>query len=839
MGLFGADPDSVVENTAGERIARSAGAGAAMVAAPEFAGRTAPNLISSAYRAVKGAATGALSGAGAEGAREVAPEPFKPLASVVGGLAGGFVPGAAVATVKGGARELGLMSTASAERTAARRVADAASNPEAVRNSLGSAEELVSGSRPTSFEVTNDPGIGGLSREMERKYPAQFAQRAAEQNEARLAHLRGVQPEGDPADVGDYLRRTMQRLDDQHQQIVSAATERARAGAEQLGGRGAADEYGASLRGSAQDAADKVRAQERGLWEAIDPRGDLTVNASPLKQAVNDVFGSVGPSARPLSSDERAIKDAVSNYGPQTPFRDVADLRSWVSDAMRHELRMGGNTQSYGRLARLRGAIEGAITATAEMKAQQAPDEIRSGLDAYERSLQQQADNWRAARRSGEQGYLEVQPSGTSRVSSRFGTQGQSGGGFTDNSGNQGILGGTQFDSEANARLKTATQATRDRVDTFNRGPVGQILRKDGRQDQYRFPDSVVAAKIFHPGPSGAEDVASYRRAVGDQNALVALQDYAASSLRQRAMRPDGTLDPARTQAWLRAHQNALRGFPDLQRRFADAATASEAINSAMTARRAALDAYQTGALAKVMRASSADDATRTIGSILGSANRNEQMRQLAVATARDPDARAGLRKAVADFMQSRFVKANGAEMKPDAFLNFLRQNKDTLRQVFDRKEFEGLNALAADLLRSNSKTAIAQTSGPSILKNLITEGAGAVLGGVSNVQSPLAGFLTAKVVNKLREAGITRVDEVVRDAMLNPNLAYALLAKGKPSSAVANDLARALSRSSVATASLGLIGKPKVQSRTEDVQPTAGSRWERFLDGNGISLSP
>lgn len=180
--------------------------------------------------------------------------------------------------------------------------------------------------------------------------------------------------------------------------------------------------------------------------------------------------------------------------------------------------------------------------------------------------------------------------------------------------------------------------------------------------------------------------------------------------------------------------------------------------------------------------------------------------------------------------------------MKPDAFVNFLRQNKDTLRQVFDRKEFEGLNALAADLLRSNSKTAITQISGPSILKNLITEGAGAVLGGVSNVQSPLAGFLTAKVVNKLREAGITRVDEVVRDAMLNPNLAYALLAKGKPSSAVANDLARALSRSSVATASLALFGKAKAQARASEAPsapPAAGSRWGRYLNGSSISLSP
>jgi hypothetical protein len=119
---------------------------------------------------------------------------------------------------------------------------------------------------------------------------------------------------------------------------------------------------------------------------------------------------------------------------------------------------------------------------------------------------------------------------------------------------------------------------------------------------------------------------------------------------------------------------------------------------------------------------------------------------------------------------------------------------------------------------------------------------AGAVLGGVSNMQSPLAGFLTAKVVNKLREAGITRVDEVVRDAMLNPDLAYSLLAKGKPSSAIANDLARAPSRSSMATASLVLIGKTKPPARRETSPPVpaaSNSRSGAALDRFGISFSP
>lgn len=836
MGLIDANPDNVVANSMPERLARSAGAGAAMVAAPEFASRQASHLASSLYRAGKGAITGAASGVGSEGAREVAPEPLKPVASLVGGLGAGMLPGALGATAKAGARQIGVMSQASAENAAARRIASAATDLPAARNALGATEELVPGSKPTTFEATGDPGIGGVSREMERKYPAHFAQREAEQDAARLEHVRGLERDGNPGDLSDYLRRTMQDLDNMHQQAVATATRRAQSAADRLGGDATPEEYGATLRGHAQEAADAVRAQERGLWQAIDPHGNLTVHAAPLKTAVNDIFGSVGRSARPLSSDERALHDAVGHYGETVPFRDVADLRTWVNDALRHELRTGGNTQAYARLARLRGAIEDAITSTAENQSALEQGSRVDPATSIAARIRDWQENWYADRQAGQSYGVSVggNVAGRSgRVSAARGGEGQAGVGPGNASRDQSVQG-APFDADAQSRLNAATQATRNRVDTFNRGPVGQVLRKDGRQDQYRLPDSAVSAKIFHPGPRGFEDVQAYRQAVGDENAMQTLQDYAASSLRQRTARPDGTLDPIRVQNWLRAHSEALRAFPELQTRFRDAASASEAIGTAMAARRAALEAHETGAIAKVMRVSGDDDVSRTVGIILGSSTRTQQMQQLADATARNPDARAGLRKAVANYMQEKFV--TGGNGKADQFLKFLRASNPALRSIFNRKELDGLNALAVDMLRTSAKSPVTASSGQSLLKNLVTEGIGAGIGAASSAHSPLAGWLTAKVVNRLRDAGISRVDEVVRDAMLNPNLAYALLAKGKPSPVLVEDLAKALGGASMAAG--GAVMTEKRRAPTKGASPS-NPQQNTYLDRYGISLSP
>jgi hypothetical protein len=370
------------------------------------------------------------------------------------------------------------------------------------------------------------------------------------------------------------------------------------------------------------------------------------------------------------------------------------------------------------------------------------------------------------------------------------------------------------------------------------------MLAKAGRQDQYRASDATVPAKIFQPGPTGFERVEAYRNAVGDPQAMLTLQDFAASSLRQFAGKTDGTLDPAKVQSWTQRHADALRAFPELGDRFRDAGTASDAIGDAMSARRMALDAYQTGVFAKIVGVSNPDDVTRAIGGILNSRTSVDQMQQLAMTARRDPNAMAGLRKGVADYVTNRFVSNTEAAtsgqgtIKADPFQSFVRGNDAALRQIFTPEEVASLSAIAADLQRANRSLSAVKIPGqsntaqdlaalqngqPSVLRRLLIQGAGAAGGALAGMATAagatlpaMAGWLGVKTIAAFRDAGMTRVDQIVRDAMLNPELAKVLLTKvpDRAMPAFQEDMAAMIRRATAVGAVSAMPGPTVVADR-------------------------
>lgn len=833
MGYIGANPDNVPVNTDADRYARAAGMGAAMVAAPEFAAREAPSLAASLSGAGRGAISGAAGGLTGQAAYDAAPDPYKPIASLAGNILGGGVGTLATAPrlAAGIGRDaVAPFTEAGANRLAGERLYNSADDPQATITALSQDGQLVPGSVPTTFQQSGDMGLGSLERATQTKFPKEFQQRRADQNNARVAQLQVMQPSGEPMDLGDYIRKQMVWLDHESEKDVGNAIRVAQQRGMSLGGNASPEEYGSAMRGHLQQAEDVTRQRERALWQAIDPEGTLTLSGGPIRSTADDIVRSIGNTTKPLSDEEQKIFTAAQNLGPQTPFQDVRELRSWVNGAMRQELELVGESPAYRRLSRLRGSIESAITGAAEQQAQMVAQVGGSdALTAWAHGFENARNQWTAARPHLEKlagGYDAGGPSG---VPTARGTQGPGGSGPNDVAGAERIPA-TPFDAAARARLAAATHATRQRADIYNRGAVGQVLAKAGRQDLYKLSDASVPAKVFQPGPKGAEGVQSFRDAVGDHQALLTLQDYAASSLRRAAMREDGTLDPSKASAWLQRHSDALRSFPDLQARFQNATAASQAVGDAMAARRAALDAYQTGALAKVANINNSDDMTRTIGGILNSQNRVQQMEQLASTARRDPSAKAGLRKAVADYIQNKFISNTEAAtsgqglVKSDQFQTFMRTSEPALRSVFSQEEINSLKAIAADLQQANRSLTAVKIPGqsntaqdltalsrgkPSVLRRLATEAGGAVIGQASTVHSPILGWLGAKVVTAMRDVGMKRVDEVVRDAMLNPDLSRALLVKAtgeRASPSFTNRLVKALRRNTVANASLGLI---------------------------------
>ncbi|MFG1359958.1 hypothetical protein [Xanthobacter pseudotagetidis] len=896
------DPAKVQATNTEEKLARAAGTGAGGMIAPEAAlgtlgragviGEGAWNTLgqvfgrsASAGDAAVNAGVGAAAGIGGQMAGQVVPEPWKPLAEAAGGMAGGALGVGAVAAGRGAAglpqawRDFRLADPAAQERAAGSRIQEWASDPYAVRDALERPSELVPGSKPTTFQATGDMGLGALERATDSRFPAEFMQRRAEQNTARVGALQDIQPQGAPEMVVQALRQNLEALDAATGQAVEGATGRARDAAARLGGEGAPESYGAGIRQQVMDAREVVKERERALWRAVDPGDSLNLHGTGTRQAARAIVRELPKSAKPLEGEERAAIVTALKYPDVVPFRELTALRTRVSAALREELSTNGQTPVYARLSQLRGAIERDIENAVAAKAAMEERAVQAGAMREEdtvawllQNMQRQVDAWQSGRTELEAGgsvAASAGKTGASRPSFvRPGSGGsgsaQRGSGFAPR--DQGVQSpglfpddlAPNFDDGAAGRLKVASEATKQRARTFDEGRVGAVIRRSGAQGPFQVENSVVPQRFFVPGPRGFEAMQALRNAA--PNATGQVREYAISTLRREAMRADGTLDPAKALAWRKKHADALRAMPEVDRALADPVQASELLARAAADRKAALDDFQKGAVARLLNLDDPADVTRTIGGIFSRQDQVQQMVRLARETAGNPQAREGLRKAVADYINLRFVgnmegaTSNVDMMRSDAFQQFLRQSAPALKPILSSAEIMTLHAIAADLKRSNRSIAAVKLPGrsntvqdalgvgkrgdaPSWLARILSPGAlasagaaaGSAGGWVGSAAGAGLGAHFGRVIDAMRQAGLRGVDDIVKDAMLNPDRARALLMKvgGEPTQSQAISLARVYMRAAVAS---GLGGAQKQDAPA----PTASKPLPPAADAPG-----
>ena len=177
------------------------------------------------------------------------------------------------------------------------------------------------------------------------------------------------------------------------------------------------------------------------------------------------------------------------------------------------------------------------------------------------------------------------------------------------------------IDEAAIQRYQQARAAHLERVQTYQEGPVGDVLAPGARKGELAMEASRAAPRLFNPGGTSAEDVQAFVRAAGgrtdaeaeaafrplaydangqfdqvklDQlmqarrDAIGAVQRYASYSLRQAAEQ-DGTLNPSKAAGWVREHAAALDAFPDLRARFEGAAQQRQRLDD-LRAERKAID---------------------------------------------------------------------------------------------------------------------------------------------------------------------------------------------------------------------------------------------------------
>lgn len=721
-------------------------------------------------------------GAGAEIATEMVPEKWKPLAGMGGGLAGGTIGAIGVAGSKaipamarGISDYFAPMTEAGVKRTAAETLEAGVQNPlKAIDIIENEPRELVSGSKPTLFELTGEGGQ--LQRRAETLAPEKFNQRRGEQAAARLEELGTISPQTEAAELPNFLRGEFDKLDKMSDGAVKWAEAKAREEVEKLGGVQNPEQYGNLVRKFLEDAKTAMNQVRKSLYDAIDPDGTVNIVVSPIKNAADNIVGEMSQYSTPLSAEANRLLAQAKSLPDVMPFKDLKELDTAITTAMSAERRAKGQTPEWGRLQQLKNATQDAIANSVEHQAAFEQRAVSAGAKAEEDTLAARISAWVKEFQGGkEPAPKALEPNMT---------------------------------AEEAARLKAAKEKHAEYAQTFKQGPVGNVLKTSGYSGQYMTPDATVVGKFFPGGNGGFEAASAFRKAVGDDTKAVnVMQDYIVWSLRNAAEKADGTLDPKKFDAWRQRHDSALRAFPELEGRFNDALKSSQLIDELAVAKRDAIKNFQEGVVKKLMGLDESADVSNTIGSLFGRGDAVKTMKQLADATAGSTDARDALKRSVADYINKKFIStteagASGTNVINSAsFQKFVRDNRDALKTIFNEKELGSMQAIADDLHRANrSVTGTAlpgrSTTAQDLLPDLAKQREGGLgffgkvaLGGgegfsIAGLKGLLAGVSTAaanNVLNNMRRAGLENVQQLVTEALLNPDVAAELLKSVKP----------------------------------------------------------
>lgn len=841
-------PSKVVPADDGQRLARAAAESTTMAALPEAAMIRAGQVASKLPAAVQSGtdalaallgqsrtagqfarnmATNAAAGAGSQAAMDAAPEGWEPIAGLAGGLGAGIATHGATAlpgVVKAGANVAGdylaPLTQGGRERMAGETIRDAATDIGAVREALDAPTQNVPGSDLTTFQQTGDMGLGALERGAAAKSPAEFNQRRADQNAAQIAAMDSVQSTGAPENVAAALRAQLEDIDARTAARLDQTTANARQSAAAIGQGKTPEVSGENIRASIESARSAAKEREDAIWSLVDPDGTLALSPTKTRAAGKQIVEETPASARQPNGEEAAIYDLVKKYGDTISLRELSALHTRVKDELRQLRTMGmGDSAPYRRLTELNNSVFADLNEAVVAKVAQEERAVAAGtmneMDTIAANIMRQVEEFHAARQTqarsiGGEGNGGSRGSGSAGLSRPYGAE-VPGGRRSGNAESDPRLSGNglvpNFDNEALDRLTLARETTQKRVNTFDNPTLKPIRQRPSTQSPYDMQAASVPGRIFHAGAKSFDDVQTYRRAVGDRVAMPQLQAYAADRIRAAALREDGTIDPGRLASWRRSHADALRAFPALDRKLADAAKASEAMAEVATTRKLALEDAQKGVLGRIMGLDDPQDVVKTIGGIFSRQDSAAQMQRLVAAIGDDPEAREGLRKSIVDYVAGRFIGNTEAAtsglgtIKSDGYQTFFRQNTNALRMAgFNSDELDMMARIAKDLQQTNrsiasvklpggSNTAqdtfaIRQTDAPQTILAKLVATTAATGTGATLAFGPVVGLPVAAgtaIVGAFRQAGIQKVDDLVKDAMLNPARARLLLQKATP----------------------------------------------------------
>jgi hypothetical protein len=559
-----------------------------------------------------------------------------------------------------------------------------------------------------------------------------------------------------------------------------AATDRVNVVADAAGVRlsAAEREHAAQMvmRGTHPDAA--VREAVRSSEEAtLHRNAQLSTIGEPgtpagARQADMPLGGSQRPALRPFSSDElRAYQDWRKQYAT---FKQTFDQGAPADILQRGEYPSAATAEGARSESRLRGGfsaqdaeVMGKIwnaktTEAANLRAAQtagvSPDSLKSWAadDLRSRAVDPATGNfdlkeyakWRRDHAAGLHVFPDVAAS---------------------------------FDSAARAQATLAARQA-DAAAVAAGHPLAGVKSL-----------SEIPGRYLVSGDGSAEAVRQFVRDTGgNPDALKAFDDYMIYRMRQAGGVENGVINQRGLDRFQKQFAGALSERPEVAAKLATLGRAQNALDDVVARHTAQIEAFQNGVAKNFLN----DDPQTAVRKAFASGNPQQAFRQLVTAVRGNADATEGLKRAVVDYIDAMTTSARPATENVDfrkaaVFRNFMRNNRDALKEIFGGQGLQALDQGASELRRAayssqaasgspttqyliGAKRAGLHGQEPSGFSNLfaafVGENGAEVMGagGVGGLLLGGASVAGKMLGSSLHQAGIRTQNDLIAHAMLN-----------------------------------------------------------------------
>lgn len=353
---------------------------------------------------------------------------------------------------------------------------------------------------------------------------------------------------------------------------------------------------------------------------------------------------------------------------------------------------------------------------------------------------------------------------------------------------------GNEFNAEDAGQYQKALAAHQKRKQLFANPVIGPLLKKSNGE-LATAPESVTR-QLVAPGPNGAKMARAIKdTADADPNILQHYQTAIGLDLRRAAINPDGTINPARFNAWRASHAPLLNEMPDVAARMQSIQDAQDAVDQAVANRAAVVQSYQTKAIQNFLNG---EDPSVAMSRLLSAPPADA--RAFIGRLKNDPQALAGAQQALADHLASTLLSptagANAGEesLRVAGLRSLLRDpgKRQVVREVLGPNaltrlgrvlhDYDAYNTAAMSKLGAagSRTTPLAMTAGElaepkTVLGRVIASWSNPVALAASALPAGPAGEIGAQAVGAMfrgwRGKHLTAATELLSRALTDPKV--------------------------------------------------------------------